>query len=93
MCNLYRMTKPNSEVARWFDAIDQLGEANFGEEVFPGYSGAVVADGALVSMTWGFPLGGKGAKGSRSSPSRSTMRARTSSTAFSGATASRNGAA
>ena len=44
MCNLYRMTKPNSEVARWFDAIDQLGGANFGEEVFPGYPGAVVAD-------------------------------------------------
>ena len=63
MCNLYRMTKPNSEVARWFDAIDQLGGANFGEEVFPGYPGAVVADGALVSMTWGFPLSRKGAKG------------------------------
>ena len=63
MCNLYRMTKPNSEVARWFDAIDQLGGANFGEEVFPGYPGVVVADGALVSMTWGFPLSRKGAKG------------------------------
>ncbi len=63
MCNLYRMTKPNSEVARWFDAIDQLGGANFGEEVFPGYPGAVVANGALVSMTWGFPLSRKGAKG------------------------------
>ncbi|MEP1080419.1 MULTISPECIES: hypothetical protein [Alphaproteobacteria] len=57
------MTKPNSEVARWFDAIDQLGGANFGEEVFPGYFGAVVADGALVSITWGFPLSRKGAKG------------------------------
>ena len=43
--------------------IDQLSGANFGEEVFPGYPGAVVADGALVSMTWGFPLSRKGAKG------------------------------
>mgnify|MGYP003121304836 CR=1 FL=1 len=57
------MTKSNSEVARWFDAIDQLGGANFGEEVFPGYPGAVAAKGALVSMTWGFPLSRKGAKG------------------------------
>jgi len=69
MCNLYRMTKPNSEVARWFDAIDQLGGANFGDEVFPGYPGAVVADGALVSMTWGSRSAARARRGSRSSPS------------------------
>lgn len=64
------MTKPNSEVARWFDAIDQLGGANFGEEVFPGYPGAVVAEGALVSMTWGSRSAARARKGNRSSRSR-----------------------
>ena len=29
MCNLYRMTKTQDEVAQWFDAIDALGGANF----------------------------------------------------------------
>jgi|TARA_R100000049_G_C1915202_1_gene61635 hypothetical protein len=57
------MTKSNSEVARWFDAIGQLGGGNFGKQVFPGYLGAVVAEGALVSITWGFPLSRKGAEG------------------------------
>ena len=56
MCNLYRMTKANDEVARWFNAADHLGNANFGTEVFPGYPGAVFADGKLSQMTWGFPL-------------------------------------
>ena len=51
MCNLYRMTKTNDEVARWFNAADHLGNANF-----PGYPGAVIADGKLSQMTWGFPL-------------------------------------
>ena len=63
MCNLYRMTKPRGEVARWFGAIDEAGGANFGEEVYPGYPGLVVAEGTLRSMTWGFPLAMKGAKG------------------------------
>lgn len=63
MCNLYRLTRPNAEVARWFEAIDQLGGANFAEEVFPGTSGAVIADSVLTSMNWGFPLRRKGAKG------------------------------
>ena len=56
MCNLYRMTKANDEVARWFNAVDQMGNANFGAEVFPGDPGAVIADGKLSQMTWGFPL-------------------------------------
>lgn len=63
MCNLYRMTKPKAEVAAWFDAVNELGGANFGDEVYPGYPGAVVADGALRQMTWGFPLALKGKAG------------------------------
>lgn len=55
MCNLYRMTKTTDEVAKWFAAGSE-NAANVGTEIFPGYSGLVVADGALVSMTWGFPL-------------------------------------
>ncbi len=63
MCNLYRMTKGKDEVAGWFDAVDEMGGANFGAEVYPGYPGAVVADGAVRSMNWGFPLVLKGKKG------------------------------
>ena len=63
MCNLYRMTKTTDEVAKWFDAINELGGANFGEEVFPGYPGAVVAEGRVRQMTWGFPLVMKGKSG------------------------------
>jgi putative SOS response-associated peptidase YedK len=63
MCNLYRMTKPITEVAKWFDAVAGAGGANFAEEVYPGYTGLVVAEGAVKAMTWGFPLVLKGAKG------------------------------
>ena len=56
MCNLYRLNKGSSEVAKWFEAINDLAGANFGEEVYPGTPGAVVADGRLQQMTWGFPL-------------------------------------
>ena len=63
MCNLYRMTKNKDEVAAWFDAVNELGGANFGEEVYPGYPGAVVADGKLTQMSWGFPLVMKGKNG------------------------------
>lgn len=63
MCNLYRMTKGKDEVAQWFDAVDALGGANFGEEVYPGYPGLVVAGGELKQMTWGFPLVMKGKSG------------------------------
>ncbi|MEC7420920.1 MAG: hypothetical protein VX648_00865, partial [Pseudomonadota bacterium] len=68
MCNLYRMTKNKDEVAQWFDAIDELGGANFGAEVFPGYPGAVVAEGRLAQMTWGFPLVLKGKNGQSLKP-------------------------
>jgi putative SOS response-associated peptidase YedK len=63
MCNLYRMTKPVSEVAAWFDAVAAAEGANFAEEVYPGYPGLVVADGVVRPMTWGFPLVLKGSKG------------------------------
>lgn len=63
MCNLYRMTKPVSEVAAWFDAVERAPGANFAEEVYPGTTGLVVAEGAVRAMVWGFPLVLKGAKG------------------------------
>jgi len=63
MCNLYRMTKNKDEVAQMFDAVETLGGANFGEEVYPGYPGLVVAGGEVRQMNWGFPLVMKGKKG------------------------------
>lgn len=63
MCNLYRMTRTRSEVAAWFDAVDAAQGANFGEEVFPGYPGLVVADAEVRAMTWGLPLVLKGKQG------------------------------
>ena len=56
MCNLYRMTKNPDEVANWFRVTNALAGANFGSEVYPGYPGAVIAEGTLRQMTWGFPL-------------------------------------
>ena len=63
MCNLYRMTKGSDEAARWFRVSNQLAGANYGEEVYPGYPGVVIVDGALRQMTWGFPLAMKGKQG------------------------------
>ncbi|WP_379921935.1 SOS response-associated peptidase [Erythrobacter sp. R86502] len=63
MCNLYRMTRNANEVAGWFGAAEAAEGANFGAEVYPGYPGLVVANGAVRPMTWGFPLVRKGAKG------------------------------
>ena len=63
MCNLYRLTKPNHEVAHLFDVIQgQVGNAGMGE-VYPGRPGLVVARGELRAMTWGFPLVLKGKDG------------------------------
>ncbi len=63
MCNLYRLTKPNAEVAKLFSAkLGEVGNAG-GGEVYPGYSGIVMADGELRSMVWGFPLVLKGKNG------------------------------
>lgn len=63
MCNLYRMTKNAHEVVAWFKAVEGAGGANFAAEVYPGYTGLVVAEGAVRPMTWGFPLVLNGAKG------------------------------
>lgn len=63
MCNLYRMTKGTAEIARLFRVDDRMAGANFGEEVYPGYPGAVIADGEVRQMTWGFPLAMKGKQG------------------------------
>ncbi|MEE4317692.1 MAG: SOS response-associated peptidase family protein [Erythrobacter sp.] len=68
MCNLYRMTKNASEVADWFDALDAAGGANFGQEVYPGYPGLVVAAGEVRTMVWGFPLVLKGKQGQKLKP-------------------------
>ena len=68
MCNLYRMTKSQDEIAQLFDAVDAGPPANFGEEVYPGYPGLVVAANAdgeyqVGTMSWGFPLVMKGKNG------------------------------
>ena len=68
MCNLYRMAKASTEVARWFDADALLSGANFGEQVYPGYPGLVMADGRLQQMNWGFPLQLTGKSGQKLKP-------------------------
>lgn len=68
MCNLYRMTKNASEVAAWFGAANMAGGANLPGEVYPGYPGLVVAEGALRPMVWGFPLARRGARGQSLKP-------------------------
>lgn len=62
MCNLYRMTRGADEIAGLFGAAVGPG-ANFAAEVYPGYSGLVVAEGQARAMTWGFPLALKGRQG------------------------------
>ncbi|MBU2286354.1 MAG: SOS response-associated peptidase family protein [Alphaproteobacteria bacterium] len=54
MCNLYRIKSANEEIARLFGIENAAGNA--ADEVYPGYSGLVVAEGRLRSMVWGFPL-------------------------------------
>ncbi|WP_340587041.1 SOS response-associated peptidase [Erythrobacter alti] len=67
MCNLYKMSRSQDEVAHFFDAIQQdmatSPGGNAPEMVYPGYPGMVLADGTLQQMVWGFPLQRKGAKG------------------------------
>jgi Uncharacterized conserved protein len=68
MCNLYRMTKNATEVAAWFDAVENAGGANFGAEVYPGYPGLVMAEGHVRTMSWGFPLVLTGKQGQKLKP-------------------------
>lgn len=63
MCNLYRLSKMQNEVAQIFGATNTLGNANLSGEVFPGYPGLVVAEGQLKRMNWGYPLIMKGKRG------------------------------
>ena len=67
MCNLYKMSKSQDEVAHFFDAIAQdmavSPGGNAPEMVYPGYPATVLAEGSLQQMVWGFPLQRKGAKG------------------------------
>ena len=63
MCNLYRMTKAEAEVARLFQVENAAAGSNRGELVFPGQPGLVVAGGKLRAMPWGFPLVLKGKNG------------------------------
>lgn len=55
MCNLYRLDRSSDEVAAFFRA-QSGGPLNASAEVYPGYTGLVVADGIVRAMTWGFPL-------------------------------------
>jgi len=55
MCNLYRMTSGNAEIANLFGQPVVSG-ANFPAEVYPGYSGLVVEGDSVRTMSWGFPL-------------------------------------
>lgn len=55
MCNLYRMSTSQAEVARLFRSEPGLA-ANFAAEIYPGYPGLVTAGGSVRAMTWGFPL-------------------------------------
>jgi len=67
MCNLYRMTKGTSEVARLFAAEADPG-ANFAAEIYPGYPGLVVAEGTVRAMNWGFPVVLTGKQGQKLKP-------------------------
>jgi putative SOS response-associated peptidase YedK len=61
MCNLYRMTSGNAEIANLFGRPVAPG-ANFSAEVYPGYPGLVVAGDTVRTMSWGFPLALKSKK-------------------------------
>ena len=66
MCNLYRMTRPAAEVAGFFAGLApdlRVSPGNVGSEVYPGYPGLVLAEGAVQPMVWGFPLALTGARG------------------------------
>lgn len=62
MCNLYRLHSPAQAVATLFDARVDEG-LNAASEVYPGYTGLVIADGRVRAMTWGFPVVLKGKNG------------------------------
>lgn len=64
MCNLYRLRAAKAEIAHVFGADIPEG-LNVAEEVYPGYTGLVIAGDQARAMTWGFPrvlIGKKGQK-------------------------------
>lgn len=66
MCNLYRLTNSADEVAKFFAAVAKdlaVVPGNVPAEIYPGYPGLVIAQGAVRPMVWGFPLAMTGAKG------------------------------
>lgn len=67
MCNLYKLRATVAETGRLFGVTAADG-ANFGEEVYPGYPGLVVAQGMARTMTWGFPLALTGKQGQKLKP-------------------------
>lgn len=62
VCNNYRMKRATAEVADLFRVRADPG-ANYAAEVYPGYTGLVIAEGVARSMTWGFPLALTGKRG------------------------------
>lgn len=62
MCNLYRMSKSASEVARLFK-VELMTGGNAGEFIYPGHPGWVVGQNHMTTMHWGFPLILKGKSG------------------------------
>lgn len=68
MCNLYRLAAPLDDVSALFKMVNEIGNANLGAEVYPGYPGAVIESGELRRMTWGFPLQLKGKQGQSLKP-------------------------
>lgn len=67
MCNLYRLHAGTAAIAQLFDAV--AGPAgNHADEIYPGYPGLVVAGGTVRTMTWGFPLVLRGARGQALKP-------------------------
>ncbi|WP_115367317.1 SOS response-associated peptidase family protein [Alteripontixanthobacter maritimus] len=67
MCNLYRMSSSYTELARLF-AVPAPETSNAGKLIYPGLPGIVLANGALRSMTWGFPLSRRGKSGQALKP-------------------------
>lgn len=71
MCNLYRLDKAPAEIAKLF-RVPNVPGLNFADEVYPGYTGLVIAGGQMRTMTWGFPLALKGRDGRKLKPKHVT---------------------
>ena len=67
MCNLYKLSRTQDEVAQFFDGLSEnltvAPAGNAPEQMYPGYPGMVMDGERLRQMAWGFPLERTGAKG------------------------------